>query len=151
VVAAAAAPFAGGEPELVVEEPLAGPGQDRLGDWVAGGPLAGLMQAQAAVVIDVGQVSVGIDGEPRATHEDARKPPRRASQIYEVETADLAGLDFAGPSQYSGLQRRLSLRVVLAEKSGLANEGEDASIGHGSGGAESWCRCLGSLFPAGRR
>lgn len=145
VVAAAPAPFPGGAPELVVQQPLTGPGQNCLGDWIARGPLAGFMQAEAAVWIDVGEVAVGIDDELRATHEDAGVIRWRVPEIYKVLPADLTGLEFTGPSQCSSFERRFSVRVVTVEQSGLTNEFEGASIGlgHEICGVESWCRPFG--------
>ena len=153
VVAAASAPFTGGSPELVVQQPLTGPRQDGLCYSISRGPLVGLMQAEAAVRIDVGEVAVGIVDELRATHEDAGVIRWRVAEIYLVLPADLTGLELTGPSQDSSFERRLSMRVVIFEQSDFPNEFEGASIGlgHEICGVESWCRPFGSLFPAGRR
>lgn len=115
VVAAASAPFAGGAPEFVVEQPFAGPGQSGLGDWVARGPLVGLVQAEAAVGVDVGEVAVVVGDELRAAHEDAEAIGWHVAEVYQVLPADFAGLEFAGPSECSGFERGLSVRVVIFE------------------------------------
>jgi hypothetical protein len=149
-VIAAAGPFAGQLPTLVVEEPFAGPREDRFGDEPVGKPFvaAGVVEAERkalAVVIDINMrrrlpCSSGVetDGWGDDANSDVTRPYNPGFEI--IAPRKISDVDGVGARdrRYLSLPRAYENSVEQETKAGpvaldgfiLFNHQERAQISH---------------------